>query len=69
MNKWSQLVKTYLVEDPLLQQALTLELQNLYRAVNSTTVTLGALDFNGGVTAVRNGNTYTLTIKDDSHSQ
>lgn len=68
MNKWSQLVKTYLVEDPLLQQALTLEFQNLYRAVNSTTVTLGALDFNGGVTAVRNGNTYTLTIKDDSHS-
>lgn len=68
MNKYAQLVKTYLTEDPLLQQALTLEFQNLYRAVNSTTNTLTALDFVGGVTSQRAGNTYTLTVKDDSHS-
>ena len=64
----SRVVANYTNSDYLLQQALTLEFQNVYGELRSIDSSKFELHFDGGVSFIRSGNRYTLDVLGDKHS-
>ena len=63
-----KVVTNYTTSDAILQQALTVEFQNVYKELSTLVTSPPVLAFDGGVTYTRNGNTYSIEVLEDSHS-